>query len=99
MNRRSILASAAAAAALPALPFATPARAQAIRGGRLRIAITADMNNFDPMAFSTVNFPLIKNLYDSLLEYTDKGEAVPSLANPGRSRPTAPPSPSSCAMA
>ncbi len=80
MNRRSILASAAAAAALPALPFATPARAQAIRGGRLRIAITADMNNFDPMAFSTVNFPLIKNLYDSLLEYTDKGEAVPSLA-------------------
>src|SRR5690606_6218612 len=30
--------------------------------------------------FSTVNFFLIKNLYDSLIEYTEKGEAVPSLA-------------------
>jgi peptide/nickel transport system substrate-binding protein len=27
-----------------------------------------------------VNFPLIKNLYDSLLEYTPEGKAVPSLA-------------------
>ncbi len=80
MNRRSLLASATAAAAMPLLPFAPPARAQAVRGGQLRVAITADMNNFDPMAFSTVNFPLIKNLYDSLVEYTDKGEAVPSLA-------------------
>jgi ABC-type transport system substrate-binding protein len=74
MHRRSLLAAAAA------LPFATPARAQALRGGRLRVAITSDMNNFDPMAFSTVNFPLIKNLYDSLLEYTPEGQAVPSLA-------------------
>jgi peptide/nickel transport system substrate-binding protein len=79
MNRRSILA-AAAAAALPALPFASPASAQALRAGPLRVAITSDMNNFDPMAFSTVNFPLIKNLYDSLLEYTPEGQAVPSLA-------------------
>jgi ABC-type transport system substrate-binding protein len=74
MHRRSLLAAAAAA------PLATSARAQTVRGGRLRVAITADMNNFDPMAFSTVNFPLIKNLYDSLLEYTPQGQAVPSLA-------------------
>ena len=38
------------------------------------------MTNFDPQQFSTVNFPLIKNLYDSLLEYTPDGKAVPSLA-------------------
>ncbi|MCC7281699.1 MAG: ABC transporter substrate-binding protein [Acetobacteraceae bacterium] len=78
IKRRSILAATAAAA--PLLASARPARAQAPRGGTLRVAITADINNFDPMAFSTVNFPLIKNLYDSLLEYTPQGEAVPSLA-------------------
>ena len=38
------------------------------------------MTNFDPQQFSTVNFPLIKNFYDSLLEYTPDGKAVPSLA-------------------
>jgi len=77
INRRSILAATAAAATLP---ISVPARAQALRGGTLRVAITSDMNNFDPMAFSTVNFPLIKSLYDSLIEYSDKGEPVPSLA-------------------
>jgi peptide/nickel transport system substrate-binding protein len=76
INRRSILATGAAVAAVSAMP----AGAQALRGGKLRVALTADMNNFDPMAFSTVNFPLIKNLYDSLLEYTPEGRAVPSLA-------------------
>ena len=40
----------------------------------------ADITNFDPQQFSFVNFPLIKNLYDSLLEYTPDGKAVPSLA-------------------
>ena len=40
----------------------------------------ADITNFDPQQFSTVNFPLIKNLYDSLIEYTPDGKAVPSLA-------------------
>ena len=51
-----------------------------LKGGRLRVALLADMTNFDPQQFSTVNFPLIKNLYDSLIEYTPDGKAVPSLA-------------------
>lgn len=50
------------------------------QSGTLRVGINDDMTNFDPMQFSTVNFFLIKNLYDSLIEYTEEGEAVPSLA-------------------
>lgn len=61
-----------------ALPGA--AQAQDLEGGTLRVAITNDMTNYDPMQFSTVNFFLIKNLYDSLIEYTPEGEAQPSLA-------------------
>src|SRR4051794_29846923 len=66
--------------AVAALSTVTTAMAADLKGGRLRVAILADMTNFDPMQFSTVNFPLIKNLYDSLLEYTPDGKAVPSLA-------------------
>ena len=40
----------------------------------------ADIANFDPHQFSFVNAPLIKNLYDSLIEYTPDGKPVPSLA-------------------
>jgi ABC-type transport system substrate-binding protein len=76
MNRRTFLAATAAAS----LPLGLPARAQTLRGRTLRVAVTADINNFDPMAFSAVNFPTIKNLYDSLLEYTPEGRPVPSLA-------------------
>lgn len=70
------------AAAIPALIAVAPgsAAAQDLQGGTLRVAVLADMTNFDPMQFSTVNFHLIKNLYDSLIEYTPEGEAVPSLA-------------------
>jgi peptide/nickel transport system substrate-binding protein len=66
--------------AVAALSTVTTATAQDLKGGRLRVAILADMTNFDPMQFSTVNFPLIKNFYDSLIEYTPDGKAVPSLA-------------------
>jgi peptide/nickel transport system substrate-binding protein len=55
-------------------------QAQELKGGTLRIAILNDMTNFDPMQFSTVNFHLIKNLYDGLIEYTPEGEPVPALA-------------------
>src|SRR5690606_8698352 len=58
----------------------TSVLAQDLKGGTLRVAIQADMTNFDPQQFSTVNFFLIKNLYDSLVEYTPDGEAIPSLA-------------------
>ena len=82
MKRRTVLLSGLAGSLGLAAPtiFAGPAAGQEVRAGRVRVAILDDMNNFDPMAFSTVNFPLIKNFYDSLIEYTPAGEAVPSLA-------------------
>lgn len=54
--------------------------AQDLKGGKLRVALLADVVNFDPQQFSSNNFPLIKNLYDSLIEYTAEGQAIPSLA-------------------
>ena len=49
--------------------------------GTLRVAVIADIANFDPHQFSSVNASLIKNLYDSLIEYTPEGKAIPSLAS------------------
>ena len=63
-----------AAVAAPRAPLAQSA------GPPLRVAIVADIANFDPHQFSSVNAPLIKNLYDSLIEYTPDGKPVPSLA-------------------
>ncbi len=57
----------------------TTAKAQ--DGGTLRVAILQDVSNFDPQSFLSLNFPLIKNLYDSLLEYGPDGEVLPSLAS------------------
>lgn len=80
LRRRSVLgASMALGAAALLSPLAV--QAQALKGGRLRVAILADMANFDPAQFSSQNFPLIKSLYDSLIEYTPEGQAVPSLAS------------------
>ncbi|HLL50006.1 MAG TPA: ABC transporter substrate-binding protein, partial [Thermomicrobiales bacterium] len=67
--------------AVSALTTAATSQAADLKGGRLRVALLADMTNFDPQQFSTVNFPLIKNFYDSLLEYTPDGKAMPSLAS------------------
>ena len=64
----------------PSQPLAGAAHAQELEGGTLRVGIRDDMTNYDPMQFSTVNFFLIKNLYDSLIEYTPEGEPIPSLA-------------------
>ena len=50
------------------------------QGGVLEVALLSDIDEFDPQAFSAVNFPVIKNLYDSLIEYTPEGEAIPWLA-------------------
>lgn len=79
------LASALSAAVLTltvSMTTMAPQSAEAadLKGGTLRVGVLEDMNNYDPMAFSTVNFFLIKNLYDSLIEYTDKGEPLPNLA-------------------
>jgi peptide/nickel transport system substrate-binding protein len=71
-SRRTLLAG-MAATALPLPAFAQQS------AGRLRVGIMEDMANFDPHQFSFVNAPLIKNLYDSLIEYTPDGKAQPSL--------------------
>lgn len=70
------------AVALAAVSLAWPlAQAQALKAGRLRVALLTDVVNFDPAQFSSNNFPLIKNLYDSLIEYTSEGQAIPSVAS------------------
>jgi ABC-type transport system substrate-binding protein len=63
-----------------ALLAAVPGRAAELKGGTLRVAILNDIANFDPLQFSSVNYPLIKNLYDTLIEYTPEGKAIPGLA-------------------
>ncbi len=83
MNRGRFRALASLAACLTALvmlvaPMA--GHAAELKGGRLRVAILADISNYDPQQFLTINFPIIKNIYDSLIEYTPEGKAVPSLA-------------------
>ena len=88
LKRRSLLfaawATAVMAAAIPLLPQVASAQ-----GARIRVGILDDIANFDPHQFSFVNAVLIKNLYDSLLEYTPDGQGQPSLASAFRSRPTA----------
>jgi len=78
--RRSVLMAGSLLAA-GALVMPTLAQAQALKPGKLRVAVLADFANYDPAQFSSVNFPLIKNLYDSLIEYTAEGQAIPSLAS------------------
>ena len=62
------------------LAGALPAAAQQLKGGRLRVAVLSELANYDPQQLSTVNFHVIKNLYDSLIEYTPEGKPEPSLA-------------------
>lgn len=78
--RRSVLV-AGSLAAVGSLVLPSMAQAQALKSGKLRVAILADVVNFDPAQFSSQNFPLIKSLYDSLIEYTPEGKAIPSLAS------------------
>jgi peptide/nickel transport system substrate-binding protein len=77
LRRRTLLGTLGAAVPLAA---SLPASAQPAAPGTLRVALLADIANFDPHQFSFVNASLIKNLYDSLIEYTPEGQAVPSLA-------------------
>jgi ABC-type transport system substrate-binding protein len=62
------------------LAGALPALAQQLKGGKLRVAVLSELANYDPQQLSTVNFHVIKNLYDSLIEYTPEGKPEPSLA-------------------
>ena len=56
-----------------------PGWAADLKGGTLRVAVLQDIVNFDPLQFSAVNYPLIRNLYDALIDYTADGKAVPAL--------------------
>ncbi len=58
---------------------ASPGFSADLKGGTLRVAILQDVANFDPLQFSSVNYPLIKNLYDTLIDYTPDGKAIPGL--------------------
>ncbi|CAH1688067.1 Peptide/nickel transport system substrate-binding protein [Hyphomicrobiales bacterium] len=75
-----IAACAAAGLAITGLAAPDTASAQALKGGTLRIGVLDEIANYDPQQLSTVNFYVIKNLYDSLIEYTADGKPVPSLA-------------------
>jgi peptide/nickel transport system substrate-binding protein len=83
MRNRSLklLGMALLAAAAPlSMSVGSTVLAQELQGGTLRVGTLNDIANYDPQQFSTINFPLIKNLYDSLIEYTENGEPIPSLA-------------------
>jgi peptide/nickel transport system substrate-binding protein len=79
VNRRTLLAGVAgvglAAVAAPQV------RAQALKGDKpLRVALLADIVNFDPMQFSSQNASIMRNLYDTLIDYDETGKPVPALA-------------------
>ena len=80
MTRRILLAGVAGAAL--SIVVVPQAQAQAtLRGGRpLRVALLADIVNFDPHQFSSQNASIMRNLYDTLIEYDEAGKVVPVLA-------------------
>lgn len=80
LSRRTFVA-AAPALALGAGALGMGSAVAQPAAGILRVGVVGDIVNFDPQQFSAVNFPVIKNLYDSLLEYTPEGRAIPSLAS------------------
>jgi peptide/nickel transport system substrate-binding protein len=80
MKKRLIQSSALAGLLLAAAVSASPSVSAAdLKGGTLRVGILQDVVNFDPLQFSAVNYPLIRNLYDALIDYTPDGKAIPGL--------------------
>ena len=77
-RRGAILGGAAAGGIITA---GWPARVAGLKGGTLKIALLTDVVNFDPLQFSSNNMPLIKNLYDALVEYAPDGTVIPWLAS------------------
>lgn len=80
VSRRQFWMAGIALAAASPLAVPNPAAAQQLKGGTLRVAVLQELANYDPQQLSTVNFHVIKNLYDSLIEYTADGKPEPSLA-------------------
>ena len=68
------------AVVVAAFVLSTAGAAPAIATDTLRIGTVYDVVNFDPQHFIVPNTSVIKNLYDSLIEYTEGGEALPALA-------------------
>ena len=78
LTRRGVLVGSVPAAALM---HASWARAAGLKGGTMKVALLTDIVNYDPLQFSSNNMPLIKNLYDALIEYAPDGTAIPWLAS------------------
>lgn len=63
------------------LPVAFAQGQEPIRGGRVTLGTLRDAVNFDPhLPGGTHNWWLLGNVYESLLEYDQQGNLVPSLA-------------------
>lgn len=72
---------AAAMALAPATPSsAAGATAAPRRGGALTLGMASDVLTFDPQHLGLVNYPLIPNLYDSLIRYDHAIKPAPGLA-------------------
>jgi len=79
------------ASALGALAMAgTPASAAGAQGRKAARGAARRRQQLRPQSFLAVNFPLFKNLYDSLIEYDAKVRRSRASPRPGRSRRTTP---------
>ncbi|GHE98715.1 ABC transporter substrate-binding protein [Amycolatopsis deserti] len=57
---------------------AVPAGDSATR--TLQVAVSSDLPSYDPYALGGNSYPLIRNMYESLIEYDHGGQPVPVLA-------------------
>lgn len=81
INRRTLLAGVAGVGLAGAVAADAGAQA-AVKGGKpLRVALLNDIVNFDPHQFSSQNASIMRNLYDTLIEYDDAGKPIPALAS------------------
>ncbi|MET0694357.1 MAG: ABC transporter substrate-binding protein [Propionibacteriaceae bacterium] len=89
--RRTLLAVAAAALALPlalSAPAATPA--SAAEGANLKVALTSDIDTLNPfLAILASSTGILRFQYESLVQYGTKNEVVPGLAEKWESSPDA----------
>ena len=78
----------AAMSLAPAAPrIAASATAAAKRGGTLTLGMASDVLTFDPQHLGLVNYPLIPNLYDSLIRYDRAIRPIPGLAEKWEASP------------
>lgn len=83
ITRRELLrrgAAGAAAATLTPSVLTQIAQAQGRTGGTLTVGLLADILNFDPSTKSFVTYPIIRQVYNKLLEYDLHYNPQPDLA-------------------